>query len=209
GVVQGAIGKSIAFGGEKGFDVSTVPSADYLLKVVLALYVPYTLISPFIGVCVDRFERRKVVEWTNVVVAAVVVVVAVVAMIPLGKATTEGDVGATVALVIGLLAAQACVRVALAVKSAAMPDVLSGKDLLQGNGLSQAGGALFQVVGIGFALGAAAALPAWLVVVIGAGARSGRRPRARHGSSWSSGRDCSRRLRSSRGTCATRRSRCT
>jgi hypothetical protein len=60
-------------------------------------------------------------------------------------------------------------RVALAVKSAAMPDVLSGRDLLQGNGLSQAGGALFQVVGIGFALGAAAALPAWLVVVLGAG----------------------------------------
>jgi hypothetical protein len=169
GVVQGAIGKSIAFGGEKGFDVSTVPSADYLLKVVLALYVPYTLISPFIGVFIDRFERRKVIEWTNVVVAAIVVVVAVVAMIPLGKATSEGDVGATVALVIGLLAAQACVRVALAVKSAAMPDVLSGRDLLQGNGLSQAGGALFQVVGIGFALGAAAALPAWLVVVVGAG----------------------------------------
>jgi hypothetical protein len=90
-------------------------------------------------------------------------------MLPLGKATTEGDVGATVALVIALLAAQGCVRVALAVKSAAMPDVLSGKDLLQGNGLSQAGGALFQVVGIGFALGAAAALPAWLVVVVGAG----------------------------------------
>jgi hypothetical protein len=46
--------------------------------------------------------------------------------------------------------------------------VLSGRDLLQGNGLSQAGGALFQVVGIGFALGLAAALPAWLVVVAGA-----------------------------------------
>ena len=60
-------------------------------------------------------------------------------------------------------------RLALAVKSAAMPDVLSGKDLLQGNGLSQAGGALFQVVGLGFALGAAAVFPAWLVVVIGAG----------------------------------------
>jgi len=169
GVVQGAIGKSIAFGGEKGFDVSTVPSANYLLKVVLALYVPYTLISPFIGVFIDRFERRKVVSWTNIAVAAIVAAVALIAMLPLGKATTEGDVGATVALVIGLLAAQGCVRVALAVKSAAMPDVLSGKDLLQGNGLSQAGGALFQVVGIGFALGAAAALPAWLVVVVGAG----------------------------------------
>jgi MFS family permease len=169
GVVQGAIGKSIAFGGEKGFDVSTVPSANYLLKVVLALYVPYTLISPFIGVFIDRFQRRKVVSWTNITVAAIVAAVALIAMLPLGKATTEGDVVATVALVIGLLAAQGCVRVALAVKSAAMPDVLSGKDLLQGNGLSQAGGALFQVVGIGFALGAAAALPAWLVVVVGAG----------------------------------------
>ena len=71
-------------------------------------------------------------------VAAIVAAVALIAMLPLGKATTEGDVVATVALVIGLLAAQGCVRVALAVKSAAMPDVLSGKDLLQGNGLSQA-----------------------------------------------------------------------
>lgn len=169
GVIQGAIGKSIAFGGEKGFDVSTVPSADYLLKVVLALYVPYTLISPFIGVFIDRFQRRKVVSWTNVSVAAVVVVVAGAFILPLGKATSEGNVTATVALIAALLAAQAAVRVVLAVKSAAIPDVLSGKDLLQGNALSQAGGALFQIVGIAFALGAGAALPAWAVVVAGAG----------------------------------------
>jgi hypothetical protein len=168
GVVQGAIGKSIAFGGEKGFDVSTVPSADYLLKVVLALYVPYTLISPFIGVFIDRFARRKVVAWTNVIVAAIVTGVAVLVMLPLGKATSEGNVGATVGLILALLAAQGCVRVVLAVKSAAIPDVLVGKDLLQGNGLSQAGGALFQVFGIAFALGAGAVLPAWLVVVGGA-----------------------------------------
>ncbi len=169
GVIQGAIGKSIAFGGEKGFDVSTVPSADYLLKVVLALYVPYTLISPFIGVFIDRFARRKVVAWTNVIVAAVVTGVAVLVMLPLGKATSEGNVGATFGLILALLAAQGCVRVVLAVKSAAIPDVLVGKDLLQGNGLSQAGGALFQVFGIAFALGAGAVLPAWLVVVGGAG----------------------------------------
>jgi MFS family permease len=169
GVIQGAIGKSIAFGGQKGFDVSTVPSADYLLKVVLALYVPYTLVSPFIGVFIDRFQRRRVVAWTNVLTAAIVVAVAALAMLPLGKETSEGNMAATAALIVGLLAAQACVRVALAVKSAAIPDVLSGKDLLQGNGLSQAGGALFQVIGVGFAFGAAAALPAWLVVVAGAG----------------------------------------
>jgi predicted MFS family arabinose efflux permease len=83
--------------------------------------------------------------------------------------TSEGHAVSTAALILGLLAAQACVRVALAVKSAAIPDVLSGKDLMQGNGLSQAGGALFQVVGIAFAFGAAAAFPAWIVVVLGAG----------------------------------------
>jgi len=40
--------------------------------------------------------------------------------------------------------------------------------LLQGNALSQAGGALFQIVGIAFALGAGGLLPAWLVVLGGA-----------------------------------------
>ena len=168
GIIQGAIGKSIAFGGQKGFDVSNVPSADYLLKVVLALYVPYTLLSPFIGVFIDRFQRRRVVWWANIITAAIVVVVTVPVLLRLGNETSEGNVGATIALILGLLAAQACVRVALAVKSAAIPDVLSGRDLLQANGLSQAGGALFQLLGIGFALGAAAVLPAWLVVALGA-----------------------------------------
>ena len=39
---------------------------------------------------------------------------------------------------------------------------------MQGNGLSQAGGALFQLFGIAFALAAGAVLPAWLVVIGGA-----------------------------------------
>ena len=44
GVIRGSIAKSIAFGGQEGFDV-TVPNADYLLKVVLALYI-HTFIQP-------------------------------------------------------------------------------------------------------------------------------------------------------------------
>ncbi len=64
---------------------------------------------------------------------------------------------------------QGCVRIVLAVKSAAMPDVLSGKDLIQGNGLSQAGGALFQVLGVGFAFGSGAALPPGSWSSVGAG----------------------------------------
>jgi MFS family permease len=168
GVIQGAIGKSIAFGGRQGFDVQNVPSAEYLLQVILALYVPYTIVSPFIGVAIDRFQRRRVVWWANVVTSAVVSVVAIAVLLPLGAGTTEGNVPQTAALILGLLAAQGVIRVTLAVKAAAIPDVLSGKDLLQGNAVSQAGGALFQIVGIAFALGAGAVLPSWLVVVIGA-----------------------------------------
>jgi MFS family permease len=169
GVVQGAIAKSLAFGGQQGFDVQNLPSADYLLTVVLALYVPYTLISPFIGVFIDRFPRRRVIWWADVVTAVVVTVVAVAVLVPLGSDTTEGNAFATGALIVGLLAVQACVRVALAVKSAAMPDVLSGKDLLQGNGLSQAGGALAQIVGIVFGGGLAGFVPPFVPVVVGAG----------------------------------------
>jgi MFS family permease len=168
GVIQGAIGKSIAFGGQKGFDVQNVPSADYLLQVILLLYVPYTLLSPFIGVLIDRFDRRRVVWWSNLITAGLVGAVALAVLLPLGKGTTEGNAGATAALVVGLLAAQAVIRVTLAVKSAAIPDVLSGRDLLQGNALSQAGGALFQIIGIAFALAAGGFLPGWLVVLGGA-----------------------------------------
>jgi MFS family permease len=168
GVIQGAIGKSIAFGGQEGFDVQNVPSADYLLQVILLLYVPYTLLSPFIGVVIDRFERRRVVWWSNIVTSVVVGVVALAVLLPLGPGSTEGNVGATAALIGGLLAAQAVIRVTLAVKSAAIPDVLSGRDLLQGNAVSQAGGALFQIVGIALGLGAGGFLPGWLLVLGGA-----------------------------------------
>ncbi|MGZ8579923.1 MAG: MFS transporter [Actinomycetota bacterium] len=168
GVVQGAIAKSLAFGGQEGFDVQNLPSADYLLTVVLALYVPYTLISPFIGVFIDRFPRRRVVWWADIVTAVVVVVVALAVLAPLGSDTTQGKTFATGALIVGLLAVQACVRIALAVKSAAMSDVLSGKDLLQGNGLSQAGGALAQIFGIVFGGALAGFVPPFMPVVVGA-----------------------------------------
>jgi Major Facilitator Superfamily len=54
------------------------------------------------------------------------------------------------------------------VKSAAIPDVLSGKDLLQSNGLSQAGGGLFQIIGIAFGTVIAGLAGAWVAVLGGA-----------------------------------------
>ncbi len=168
GVVQGAIAKSLAFGGQQGFDVQNLPSATYLLTVVLFLYGPYTLLSPFVGVFIDRFPRRRVVWWAAIVTAGIVALVGALVLVPLGTGTTEGDAGATAGLIIGLLAVQAFVRVVLAVKSAAIPDVLTGRDLLQGNGLSQAGGAFFQVFGIGVGGVLAGLFPPFAAVFLGA-----------------------------------------
>ena len=168
GLVQGAIGKSIAFGGQEGFDVQNLPSADYLLVVVLLLYTPYAILSPFIGVFIDRFPRRRVIWWTGVITASIVGAVAFGVLLPLGDRTSEGDVLATAGLILALLAVQACVRVILVVKSAAIPDVLSGKDLLQGNSLSQAGGGFFQLAGIAFGLGVAGFVPPAIPTLIGA-----------------------------------------
>jgi MFS family permease len=97
-----------------------------------------------------------------------VTAVALAVLVPLGSDTTEGKTFSTAALIVGLLAVQACVRIALAVKSAALPDVLSGKDLLQGNGLSQAGGALAQIVGIVFGAGLAGFVPPFVPAIAGA-----------------------------------------
>ena len=155
------------FRSQQGFDITTVPSAQYLLQVVLALYVPYTFVSPLIGVFIDRFERRRVLGGTALATAALTGLVAVGIMAPLRGGSTEGNVVATAALVLGMLVMQACVRITLAVKSAALPEVVGGKDLLNGNGLSQAGGALFQVLGAGLAFGFGALFPSWLVVVLG------------------------------------------
>jgi MFS family permease len=161
GIVQASLAKSIAFDGQKGFDVTSAPSARYLLAVVLALYVPYTLVSPFVGAFIDRYDRRQLLSRSNLFRAAVVALVAL-------SLAAAGDALPDVVLIVAVLVTLACTRILLAIKSAGLPAVVHGKDLLQANGLSQAGGAIFQVVGGGVALVGTALAPAWIVAVLGA-----------------------------------------
>ncbi len=161
GVVQASLAKTIAFGGRQGFDITTAPSTRYLLVAVLLLYVPYTVVSPFVGVLIDRTDRRALLSRSNLFRAAVVGAVALLlagfgARLP------------AVVIIGAILVALACTRILLAIKSAGLPAVLKGKDLLQGNGLSQAGGAVFQVVGGGVALVGTAIAPSWIVALAGA-----------------------------------------
>jgi MFS family permease len=159
GIVQGSLAKAIAFGGKAGFSLEDAPSARYILGLVVLLYLPYTFISPMVGVLIDRFDRRKLLIASNAFRAVMV------ALIALGGVDRLPDA----VLIIALLLTLACTRLLLAIKSAGLPSVLDRKDLLQGNALSQAGSAIFQLMGAAVAVVGTKALPVAIPVLLGAG----------------------------------------
>lgn len=144
GVTQAALAKLIVFGGEKGFDVEGAKSPDELLKMVLLVFVPYGIISPFLGVVIDRWDRRRLLVVANGLRA---IVIAIVSVALIGGVEVPNAV-----LILALLLTLASTRLVLATKSAALPATLDGTNLVEGNAVSQLGGALFQLGGFGAAL---------------------------------------------------------
>jgi Major Facilitator Superfamily len=108
---------------------------------ILALFVltllPYSLISPFLGVFVDRWSRRALLVWTNVIRASVLVTV------PVWGRLLHGDLPLyfSVLLLLGLG------RLFLTTKGALLPVVLGERDLLTGNSLSGGGGMIAALAG--------------------------------------------------------------
>jgi MFS family permease len=161
GIVQAGLAKAIAFGGEEGFDIEG-RTPEQILSLVLLTYLPYTLFSPFVGVLIDRYDRRRVLVGANLLRGVLIGATALA-----GLAVGFDDIG-SVPLIVALLLTLACTRVTLAIKSAGLPNVLHGRELLKGNATAQAGGAIFQLVGGGIALVGTSVAPASAVVLIGA-----------------------------------------
>jgi hypothetical protein len=158
GVVQTALAKYIAFGQQRGFDLEGARSPQELLRIALYLMIPYTIISPFLGVVIDRWDRRRVLLLANGVRAVVLMAIAVAGI------EKVGEVPLFVAFVFTLMST----RGVLATKAAALPATLGGTSLLAGNAVSQLGGALAQLGGVGVAFVAAAFLPVEALVMAGA-----------------------------------------
>ncbi|MBI4260680.1 MAG: MFS transporter [Actinobacteria bacterium] len=163
GMVQASLAKVIAFGGQAGFDLEGRPPRE-ILGLVLLTYLPYTLFSPFVGVLIDRYDRRKLLVLANGVRAVMIGLLGVV-----GLAVGIDRLGNAV-LIVALLLTLAATRIVLAIKSAGIPNVLDGRDLLKGNATAQAGGAVFQVVGGAVALVGTSVGPASAMVLLGAAA---------------------------------------
>ncbi|MBA3350663.1 MAG: MFS transporter [Actinobacteria bacterium] len=158
GLVQGALAKLIVFGGQKGFDVEGARSPDELLRIVLYIFIPYTIISPFLGVVIDRWDRRRLLFVANGLRAVVI------ALIGLVGTTSVGEL----VLFLAFLLTLASTRVVLATKSAALPETVDRTALVEANALSQFGGAIFQLGGAGVAIVAATVLDAEPIVLAGA-----------------------------------------
>jgi hypothetical protein len=156
-IIQTALAKFIVFGGAKGLDVEAAPSPDVLLSMVLFLFVPYTIVSPFLGVVIDRWDRRRLLFGVNALRAVAAIGVALVGI----------EAAGNLALLAVFLLTLAATRIVLATKAAALPAALGGRDLVEGNAVSQLGGALFQLGGGGAALVATLVLPAEPVAFVG------------------------------------------
>ncbi|HJR44512.1 MAG TPA: MFS transporter [Actinomycetota bacterium] len=172
GLFQTAVAKAVAFGGQEGFDVESASSVDELITIVLFLFVPYTVISPFLGVVIDRWDRRKLLFVSNVLRAALVGVIALVGVQTTAEEPVTGLLGTevlpSVLLFLTFMLTLACTRVVLATKAAALPATLDGSSLVEANAVSQLGGALFQLGAAGVAFIASSILPAWPIIVAGA-----------------------------------------
>ena len=111
------------------------PSRIFILFAVTLL--PYSLLSPFMGVLVDRWSRRDVLVWTNVIRGLMLVTLfAWTRLLP-------GNSG----LFVATLALLGLGRLFLTTKGAVLPVLLHEHHLLQGNSLSGGGGMVAALLG--------------------------------------------------------------
>ena len=145
GIVQTALAKFIVFGGQEGFDLEGARDPQELLRIALYLFVPYTILSPFLGVVIDRWDRRRLLFLANGLRAVVILL--------LGLVTIDRLPDAVVFL--AFLLTLTSTRIVLATKAAAIPATVGESSYVDANAVSQLGGALFQLGGAAVAFVAA------------------------------------------------------
>lgn len=127
-----------------------------ILQLLALTLVPYSLIAPFMGVFVDRWERRKLLIWTNVARGIFLV------SLPLWSGIVPGDSGLYAAVLVLL----GFGRLFLTTKGAVLPSVLHEHHLLRGNSISGGGGMIAALLGGVLGVAAVGAFPGNTAFVI-------------------------------------------
>lgn len=121
------------------------PALTLTILSVVTL-VPFSIISPFVGVFIDRFDRRKILEIVPVVRAAFALLIG----LGVGQ-SSQGPVFYVIVLVV--LSAN---RLFLATIAAVLPTLVPADDLLVANSAASTGGSIANVLGLGVGAGISA-----------------------------------------------------
>lgn len=126
------------------------PGANPALKltaIVAVTLIPFSLIVPFVGVFIDRWDRAKILIYTPLFRAALA------ALLPL---TVLGRDESALFFILTLVVLSAN-RLFLATMSAVLPSLVPEDDLLVANSVAATGGSIASVTGLGLGAAAAAA----------------------------------------------------
>jgi MFS family permease len=137
GMFQAALGGAVLFNPERQADPLAVAAG------LAVLLLPYSLIGPFAGALIDRWDRKRVLLGANLARAALVVVVAAVVL--------SGGAGA--ALFLPALAVAGVSRFVLAALSVALPHVAPRRHMVEANTFAVTAGAAVAALGGATAIG--------------------------------------------------------
>jgi MFS family permease len=119
------------------FNAQSFPSPSAGAAAFTVLYLPYSLVGPFVGVFIDRWSRRQILVWSALLRSAFVVLTAVFMGL--------GNRG--VPLYVALLLVLGVNRFFLSALSAALPHVVAKDELVMANSVSPTGGGIMALIG--------------------------------------------------------------
>jgi Major Facilitator Superfamily len=137
GMFQAALGGAVLFNPERQADPLAVAAG------LAVLLLPYSVIGPFAGALLDRWDRRRVLMFANLLCAAMIVVAAV--------SVFTGLTGPP--LYVGALAAAGTTRFVLSGLSVSLPHVVPARNIVEANGLAVTAGAGVTALGAASAIG--------------------------------------------------------
>ncbi|MHA6797247.1 MFS transporter [Pseudonocardia bannensis] len=144
GMFQAALGGAVLFNPERQADPLAVAAG---LAVML---LPYSVIGPFAGALLDRWDRRRVLMVANLLRAVLVLMVAIMV----------GGGAAGLPLYLGALAVAGVSRFVLSGLSASLPHVVERRHLVEANVVAATAGAAVAALGGASAIGLRAVLGA-------------------------------------------------
>ena len=131
GAFQVALASYVIFSPEKQ------ATAGQVAQAFAVLLLPFSVVGPFAGVFLDRWPRRQVLVWANLVRAVLTVLVAVLVGLHVPNAL----------FYVGALAVLSANRFILAGLSASLPHTVPAKDLVTANAVLPTAGTLAATAG--------------------------------------------------------------